>query len=517
MYTVLIADDEAIIRRGLKKVVNWEQLGYNIIGEASDGEEALSCLLNQNPEVVLMDIRMPLMDGLEVIQKARAGNYKGKIIILSGFSDFAYAQEAIRYDVKFYLNKPLNELELEAALNSISHELQEEAREKRTVSHYREKAKISILRDIINGEADISRINLADLHMTENIFQVLIYEKYSHNIADTSYNFSEILRVTNQDSNSLESVTIKENQVIILKGEFAIGQFNRFIEKFEYDLKPQKGSPLDTLFISYGRTVSEVTAIRTSYLDALFLMQRRFFCAQDQHTIGYLDTEENKSEKLPFDHEMINSFYNLLVNYIQTHNRNLLVETLHELEKKLNRCEIDIPDIKLSLSDLFLQIKDKINNLYAGSKIPFPTNTQIINFITTRNYLYEILAFFTEEFEIIMNTVGVSGNDSVIDSVIYYIEHNYKENIKLESIACLFGYNSCYLGKLFHEKTGKSFNYYVDYVRVQNSIKLLKQNNMKVYDIAEKVGYRNVDYFYTKFRKYTNLTPTEYRKQMQQG
>lgn len=514
MYTVLIADDEAIIRRGLKKIVNWEQLGYEIIAEASDGEEALSCLINANPDVALMDIRMPFMDGLEVIQKAREHNYQGKIIILSGFSDFTYAQAAIKYDVKFYLNKPLNELELETVLISISNKLKEEAVQNLTVNHYREKAKLSILRDLLNGNADIYKINLADLHMTSDIFQVLVYEKYSHNIADISYHFSEILRVTNQDSNSFESVTYNESQVIILKGDFAISQFNRFLDKFEYELKPQKGSPLDTLFIAYGRIVTTVTELRTSYLDAYRLMLRRFFCAQDQHTIGYPKTEAETLSKFKINSEIIAAYYNKLVNYMQTHNRNQLVETLHDLEKILYKSEDSIADIKLSLSDLFLQTKDKMNNLYAGSKIPFPTNTQIINFITTRNYLYEIIAFFTEQFEVVMNSIGGSSSDSIIDSVIYYIEHNYGENIKLESIACLFGYNSCYLGKLFHEKTGKSFNYYVDYVRVQSSIELLKQNSMKVYDIAEKVGYRNVDYFYTKFKKYTNLTPTEYRKQL---
>lgn len=513
MYTVLIADDETIIRRGIKKIVNWEQLGYKIIAEASDGEEALSCLVKFNPDIVLMDIKMPLMDGLDVIQSARACNYKGKIIILSGFSDFAYAQKAIRYDVKFYLNKPINEEELEAALISLSKELNEEAIHKLTVNHYREKAKISILRDLINGSADVSKINLTDLNMTANLYQVVIYEKYSFNIADISYNFSELLRVTNQDSNSYESVTVDDNEVIILKGEFAINQFNRFLEKFEYDLKPQKGSPLDTLFIAYGRIITTIAELRTSYLDAYQLLQRRFFCAQNQHTIGYQTMAELNHDTIELSNEIIMEYFNMLVNFIQSHNRNLWVETLHDLEKKLNMCEDTIADIKLFLSDLFIQIKDKISNLYVVSKIPFPTNTQIINFITTRNYLYEIITFFTEQFEIIMNSIGGSSSDSIIDSVIFYIQHNYMENLKLESIACLFGYNSCYLGKIFHEKTGESFNYYVDYIRIQNSIKLLKQDNMKVYEIAEKVGYRSVEYFYTKFKRYTNLTPTEFRKQ----
>ncbi len=512
MYTVLIADDEVIIRRGLKKIINWEQLGYTIIAEASDGEEALSSIVKYNPDIVLMDIRMPLMDGLDVIQSARACNYRGKIIILSGFSDFAYAQKAIRYDVKYYLNKPINENELEVALKALTKKLQDETLVNTTVNLYKEKAKIYILKDLINGTADMSNINLVDLYLTANAFQVIIYEKYSYNISDISYNFSEILKVTNQNSNTYENLTINDNEVIILKGEFAINQFNRFLEKFDDELKPQKGSPLDTLFIAYGRIVSNPIELRTSYLDAVYVLQRRFFCSQNQHTIGYSTLSLENTKMYQINNDMMIRYFGDLINYIQSFNRNLWVETLHDLEKKLNMCEDTIADIKLFLTDLFLQIKDKINNLYGLGRIPFPTNGQIINFIETRYYLYEIITFFTEEFEIIMNSIGGTSNDSIVESVIYYIQHNYMENIKLENIAYLFGYNSCYLGKIFHDKTGESFNNFVDYTRIKHSIKLLRQNTMKVYEIAEKVGYRNVEYFYMKFKKHTKLTPTEYRK-----
>lgn len=99
-----------------------------------------------------------------------------------------------------------------------------------------------------------------------------------------------------------------------------------------------------------------------------------------------------------------------------------------------------------------------------------------------------------------------------MDDIIHYIKHNYMDNIKLETIAPLFGYNSSYLGKIFNKKVGMGFNIFVDLVRINESKKLLAQTDLKVYEISEKVGYRNVDYFHTKFKKYVSQSPAEYRK-----
>ena len=117
-----------------------------------------------------------------------------------------------------------------------------------------------------------------------------------------------------------------------------------------------------------------------------------------------------------------------------------------------------------------------------------------------------------EQFEIITSCIGNFSRDSVLDDIIHYINHNYTQNITLENIAPLFGYNSSYLGKLFAKKAGENFNAYVDHIRIEHSKKLLLNDNAKVYEIAEKVGYRSVDYFHIKFKKYVGQSPAEYRK-----
>ncbi len=513
MNTVLIVDDELIIRQGLQCIIDWDKFGFEIIGEASNGEEALRLILQKNPDVVMMDIRMPKLPGLEVVKQAREKGYKGKVIILSGFSDFKYAQEAIRYDVKYYLTKPIDEDELSETIQEISKNLENEAHRQEAIDQYRTKARTIILYDILEGQATLTPHNIAEMNLDAEQYQVVIYEKYSHHATSMSYRFADLLKVTNEDNSSYESVTMDNNEILLLKGSFILKKFQEFLEHYDREQKPQTNSPLDTLFITYGRVVSSLDDVHVSYHEALRLLQRRFFCEHRQHTIGYEQLPDIASRgTYKLTTERLQEYCEKLIGFIQTAKRNQMAETLNELEKNLYYASEDIPKIKLFLTDLYLSIKEKLSHLYHNANIPFPGNAEIIKLISEKYYLYEIILFFTEQFEVIMRTIGNPSSSGVMDDIIHYIEHNYMDNIKLENIAPLFGYNSSYLGKIFNKKVGMGFNMFVDQVRINHSKKLLIETDLKVYEIAEKVGYRNVDYFHTKFKKYVNQSPAEYRK-----
>lgn len=241
-------------------------------------------------------------------------------------------------------------------------------------------------------------------------------------------------------------------------------------------------------------------------------MHRRFFCDQEQHTIGYTDLPKFLNTH-PIDHDAFLKKYSaMLLNYLQSFNRSMVAQTLNELNSELYNASDSIDAIKLLLADLFLQIKEQMNHLYNHADIPFPTNAEIIRSIESKYYLYEILLFFTEQFEIVIGSIGNSTRDSVLDDILNYINHNYANNITLENIAPLFGYNSSYLGKIFSKRMGENFNSYVDHIRIEKSKELLLNEDLKVYSVAERVGYRNVDYFHIKFKKYVGQSPAEYRK-----
>ncbi len=512
MYKLIIADDEMTIREGLKCLLDWENLGFTVAGDAANGEDALALIAREKPDIVLLDIRMPKLSGLEVARRAREAGFDGKIVILSGYSDFNYAKEAIRYGVLSYLTKPIDEDELTELVTQVRARLDADAAARDASAHYRRKAYDTIIRDILSGTADFSKLNAGELQLDTDIYQVVICEKYTPGESDVSYRFSELLRVTNQNRSSFDNITDGCREFFLLKGNFALRKFNEFLTRYESEPHPQKDSPLDSLFLAYGRPVHTLSDIPDSFRDACKLIDRRFFCEQGQHTIGYENLPVLSGCTPLISPEFLDSYAARLFDALSAFRHSKTAEILEELLLSFYSSADSIDTIRLFFADLYLQLKERINRTYSGADIPFPSNADIIRTISAKPYLYEIILFLTEQFERILSAIGHSSRDGVIDDILYYIGHNYTRSITLESIAPLFGYNSSYLGKIFARKVGENFNSYLDHVRIERSKELLCNDTMKVYEIAEKVGYRNVDYFHIKFKKLVGQTPAEFRK-----
>lgn len=513
MYHVLIADDESIIREGIKCLLDWETLGYTITDEAAGGEQALGKILSRHPDVVLMDIRMPGFTGLEVIRRARKAGYRGQFIILSGYSDFKYAQDAMRCGVQYYLTKPVDEEELSEILRSIKKQLDSEQDNADAAEHYRQKARGAVVRDVLLGSPSALDKKFAELHA--DVYQVVICQQHNNTppkIQNPAFWFADLLRLANLGNNFFDNVVLDYNDVFLLKGSYCVGKFDALLEQYGQDKAPQKGLPLDSFFIAYGKCVCTTAEISQSYLQAHELLNRRFFCDQAQHIIGYQALASLKDNASVISGKLLADCSETLLNYIQAFNRSMVAETLRLLQQKLCSASDSIDDIKLFLADLYLSVKEKMSRLYSSIALSFAGNADMIRFINSRCYLYEIILFLTEQFEAMMSAIGNSSRDSVLDDILHYIDHNYAENITLENIASLFGYNSSYLGRIFHKKMGENFNSYIDHVRIEHSKELLLKEDARIYTIAEKVGYRNPDYFHTKFKKYVGMSPAEYRK-----
>lgn len=518
METVLIADDEQNIREGLKYILDWEQLGFKIAGETANGDDTLSFILKQNPSLVLLDIRMPKMYGTDIIKIAREKGFKGKFIILSGYSDFTYAQTAIRYGASFYLTKPIDEDELLSSVSRVKSELDAEHSNLDNIQLLKSKAKNVILHEIITGTYEaygskpLTTDELEEMNLNADIYQIVIYEKFGTSPDDASYSFAELLKITNKGNHTFEHIEEDGNEIILLKGSFALSKFQSFLSHYEQN-PPQPGSPLDSLFLAYGRPVNSLDEVYLSYEEASVLLKRRFFCIQGQHTLGYEELPEIQKQNLEITDEKANEFYSLLTDYLMAFNRKKVAETLFDLEEFVYNVKNDIISVRLFLTDLYLRIKEKINQTYSSLEIPFPANGEAIEHIENCHYLYEIILFISEQTEKVFNASGNSPKSTnILDDIFYYIDHNFQNNIKLESIAPLFGYNSAYLGKIFTKTAGESFNSYIDHKRIDHSKELLEENRLKVYEISEKVGYKNVDYFHKKFKKYVGVSPAEYRK-----
>jgi len=513
MYKVLIADDEKIIRMGLKSIINWSEYGFNILWEAANGEDAVKIITEESPDLVMIDIKMPKMHGLDAIKSVRDAGFKGKIVILSGFNEFTYAQTAIGYGISAYLTKPVEVDNLVGTLLRIKKELDSTYIEKQSVDTYKTKAREVILSDFLQGNIDESEIDVEDLGLSSAHYQVIVYEKFSEN-EELSYDLADLLRVTSQDGIAYVAMNIKNTNVFLLMGKRPIENLNHLVEKYYAELPPEKNSPLDTIFITCGSVVKDYREISKSYNEAIDLLKHRFFCDEAQHFMIYSDYEDEKGKRdvVATRNDILEKYTFYLSNQIQAFNRNKIADSLLDLKKTLYSTNFTVEEEKKILIDLYLNIKESMNKLSDSYSIPFIANSEAVNFINRSYYLYEILQFLSEQFDMIMTSIGYSSRDSIIDDVIFYIQHNYSKNITLENIAPLFGYNSSYLGKIFSRKVGVNFNTYLDTIRIEHSKEILISSKTQVYKVAEMVGYRNVDYFHIKFKKHTGQSPAEYRK-----
>lgn len=510
LISVLIVDDEPYVREGLRQILDWEKLGFSICDEAGTGQEALEKIRLYQPGLVLLDIKMPGVSGTEVIRTVREEGYKGEIIVLSGYSDFKYAQVAMHYGVVNYIVKPIDEEELAEAVIAVREKINRIYDREQSLSQYLKKAKSMVLHDILTGKDFDPYINYHELQLDAALYQVLIYENYMPHMQLS--NFADLLMLGDQSELYLEQVKQQNRNIVLLKNRYTLERFQRWIS--HYDKGFQKGSFMDSVFFVYGEAVPDIREVNRSYQQCMTLIERRFFCDKYQRMLSYHDLPKNEAET-EIDEEMSRTYSEKLVGYIQTHNRRKISQLLDQMKEFLMQNNFKILSIRHLLIDIFLEVKHQVIHSYGSSvEIPFQKNAAVIELIENKNYLYEIFDYFTEQFEMIMSYVGNESIDNVFDEILYYVQNNYSSPLKLETIGPMFGYSSSYLGKLFAAKCGCSFKTYLDQVRVEKSKELLLNTDMKIYEIAAKVGYKYVDVFHQKFKKVEELSPAEYRKQM---
>ncbi len=507
MIKIVIADDEDIVREGLKHIIDWRELGFYICGEAADGDEALAQINRYQPGVVLLDVRMPSMNGTELIQAAREEGFEGDFIFLSGYSDFTYAQTALQYGASYYLTKPINEEELEKAVLAVREKILHTHEKESNYNQYIEKARLAVIRDLLLGNKMQERMNYSELGLYASVYQVVIYCSYMPFYP--AYDFAGLLRTANRDHIAFEEVSLGSRKVILLKGSYALDKFRNCI--MHYERGTQKGSPLDSVFVVYGRTVSSIQDICLSYQDCRRLMERRFYCRPNQHVLAPEEISELTGEQ-GMDGKAMEAYRDRLLDSIWAKKRSLLFQTLEEMEQALASNNENEEKAKHFLIDIFLQVKQAVADRYPHISIPFAPNASIMALIEKKSYLFEIIQYFAEQTDMILRAVGESSNDVIFNDIVDYIDHNYDHSLRLEELASLFGYNASYLGKLFTKKMGKNFNAYLDEVRIRHAVRLLESTDLKIYEISARVGYGNVNYFYQKFHNIMGDSPSGYKR-----
>lgn len=510
MYNVVIIDDEQTVREGIQTLLSWEDVGFTIIAESSDGEDGLETVLNYQPEVVLVDVRMPGMTGIELIAAAREAGYKGYFLILSGYSDFEYAKSAISLGVKGYLLKPIDEEELLRYISDIRNELDQERKEK-------EKA------DLLQSEKKMNRIKarqniIYNLLMKQETIEVIEKEIEKYGFDYNYVNFHVI--VLNNDKFYMEEdykekiklilfglsrceyLVLGDRIAIIIKGD----NLQKDMEQLTENNRRLLNRYEDDFFIAVGQKVVCLKDICFSYECAQYLMERKFlFRKMNMISMDQLREQFEIKKK---------STHLELSDCIEIGDNVGIANMVHYM---LDRCRYKLMKesrIKVMTINNAILIINNLKNRYIGhtdNLMDIDLFTEEVNRTET---IEEMELFVIEQFQKVSEKLGNTGADNIVKRMEVFIQKNYNKDLKLESIAKMFGYNSAYLGKTYKKTTGESFNTTLDKVRITSAKDLLQNTNLKVYQVSEKVGYYNIDYFYSKFKKYVGMTPKEFKNKV---
>jgi len=526
MFRVIIADDEYDIRAGLKRIIDWKEHGFVIVGEAGDGEEALELYLAEKPNLLITDIKMPAMNGLELTRKVKERNPDAKIIILSGYDDFAYARDAIRYGVNSYLLKPIDPVELIAELGEVKKDLQEALN-----ASYEERKKSEWIHDyffrkLVRGESvqeDMSKSTRWHSLLQRHYFAVLLVELSEYGEQLLELPESEIRLKKFAVRNILEEV-LRDSGVGALF-EVNDDQFGALLAGDDMQLSAKSVEMLsrrmvectelytkESIHIGIGRTVDRIERIPQSFDNARDALGLRFFGGGERIYSGYEVNGSLDAWSLQWNPDGLCSAVKALdKEQASTELDNLLTE--------LSRRSAPPATVRIALLQTTIRLSDVVVEAGGDWKGLYGSLFQEADWIAQSRSGSELkprLDALIEKIVLFLERTRNEPPESGIERIVAYIRGHYWEEINLKKLANLFYINSGYLGQLFKKETGQYFNDYMNRIRVDEAIKLLQDPRLSITEISEKVGYKNTNHLYLNFKNLTGMNPGDYRKMTQE-
>lgn len=514
MFKVMIVDDEPMIRQGLQSLVEWDHYQFEVCATASNGVEALEKYKQHSPELILIDIRMPMMDGLQTIQELRKQGAACKILILSGYGEFQYAQQAIRYRVDGYVLKPIDEDELTGFVAKISKDLMKEQKQRQlntqTESLLKEEWLSSfVVHDLLEEEL-LSEHWARLFHVAEDQLRLVLIDTYSREHSLTLRNQIKQQLTQFVTEHRWGEVFSSEAYIGLLLYQLDMSSFKR--ERLEEVLQQACGSA-----VHYVALISdEHSSIHSLYEQVprmKELLQQRFFLQENSmYTLNEAKAglQRPQPEAEQSQTAIIEQASQRLLYSIDVGNKQLLDELVGEIDGQLRALALTEQQLKSSWAQLLTFVINRLTSLYPKQQVEQDLKIVTQLYLTHHNHV--MLTQLKSKLHTVIDRLNFtdSSNTSVMKQLIDFIDRHYMEPLRLETLAEIFNYNSGYLGKLFKNYSGESFNTYLDHVRIERAIQLL-QEGKKVHQVAEMVGYANVDYFHSKFKKYKGVSPSAFK------
>lgn len=530
MIKVLIVDDEKKVCQLIVNLVNWKELGFEVVGALNDGLSAYKFIQKNTVDVMITDIRMPGCDGMELIQKVKNLYPNMFIAIISGYGQFDYAQNAIKYGVSDYLLKPIRKKDLVNMLQKISVQCEEKINRMERLEELEQKleenqqrVKLSFLEDVMKhpekfgGYYTKEKIN-KEYHcgFSDGYYQAMIVKIIMNkNKEDVDVRRILLKRCCEMIQSSLDDNTCDEIVLSVVDDEVC-GLFNGNLDSLERVKRRLKKVRLELMqiqnmqvYIAIGELKDGISRIEDSFSEAREFLQERFYTGNSSILTRKNRTQTEENINLYID----NDFRKRFLGYLE-------IFDLEDLALELDKVQELLVTSKTMRGSLVAEAYKAIVTLfYFGAQ---SYNIGIYDQYEEMMLYFETCGTIEEVMGYLKNYI-IHSLQQWIDARKYeeakpiriakkYINDNYQEPLTLEMVSREIGFNPTYFSTVFKKETGMNFSDYLKKVRVDNAKDMLLHTALHVDDISLKVGYADVKYFSRLFKKFMGVTPTEFRK-----
>jgi len=523
MYQVLLVDDEELDLEGMRRFIPWEELGMEVAGAANNALSANEIIRSRPIDILVSDVNMPYMSGLELARSALEQSPNMRVIFVSGHQEFGYVRQALSMKAYNYVLKPMEDAELVATLRKVKEDLEEEDKQREVEESYRRLipiAKSNLLVRLLEGDAE-GREEWPKLLASYGLGKqawpvraaVLELDRHAWEYADTSGSrmetsrmFLELVHDALDDCGNVPYCKTGPNRIALVLE--AAGYERTLQTVYAY----MRRLPM-SVTVGVGEPVVVPGRLHESYRHAIEAVESKMFLGKG----GVIMYEEVRREPEMLDAKALDSRmealfeamrqYDLVRIYDEFEN---LFRSLANLRSKftvLNLSNYIVWNLEQRLSgineNLFELLDIELHNL--DVLLQFETVNDIRSWLVHR--IYEISERLREK--------NHSAGGRLMRSIVSGIKERMSENITLKDFAKQFSFSPSYFGFLVKEKTGYTFNELLVQLRMERACELLKEPGIKIYEVADRVGYRYLPYFSRQFKDKFGMTPLEYRKKEQ--
>ncbi len=538
MYKVAIIDDEPLIRKGIKNIVNWKQLDCEVCADANDGVEGMEIIKEHLPEIILTDICMPGIDGLNMLKQVKSLVPNSKIIIMTGYRNFEYVHEAIKYGTFDFLLKPTKLEDLTAVLARAVEQLNEQKNKNMEIEKFKmlfeqsipllkQKFLCDIIFEINTNEDEIKdKMKLFDININ-NFVLVVIENEIGEEFKSTQYDrhlyqfgiinsFEEIL----SEKYEVHIITINSNKAgFIIQNKLNCGlNIDEIADKCCY--------LQEMINNSFGFSVS--IAVSTVGKSVFELPEKLKECNYSLDYKGYLGNNSiiNYSDLNCFfkyeDYSMLERYKKQLLEGVKAGNENLVTSSVQSITNFINSNNVSINYLK----NFYYSAMSSLNNIRISvmaadvdkSHEEGKDMSSLVKLIEKSEDTNEINLLLQDVALSIVNKVKSYNNKSIrviLRKAIEYLNEHYSEQVTLNEVAEHTFVTTFYISRMFKKELGISFIDYLNEIRIQKAKELLKDVKFKSYEVASLVGIPDPHYFSKLFKKHSGISPSEYRETLQ--